>query len=105
LNVYKPVMAHNVLESIELLSDACESFTSHCATGIKPDLSKIAENLAKNLMLVTALTPHIGYDKATTIVKKAFEEDKTLREVAIALNFLSAEDFDRIVIPIEMTHP
>ncbi len=105
LNVYKPVMAHNVLESIELLSDACESFTSHCATGIKPELSKIAENLAKNLMLVTALTPHIGYDKATTIVKKAFEEDKTLREVAIALNFLSAEDFDRIVIPIEMTHP
>jgi fumarate hydratase class II len=105
LNVYKPVMAHNVLESIELLSDACNSFTIHCVNGIKPEVSKIEENLAKNLMLVTALTPHIGYDKATAIVKKAFEENKTLREVAITLNFLSSEDFDRIVIPIEMTHP
>jgi fumarate hydratase class II len=98
-------MAHNVLESIELLSDACNSFTIHCVNGIKPEVSKIEENLAKNLMLVTALTPHIGYDKATAIVKKAFEENKTLREVAITLNFLSSEDFDRIVIPIEMTHP
>jgi fumarate hydratase class II len=98
-------MAHNVLESLELLSDACDSFTIHCANGIKPEVSKIAQNLSKNLMLVTALTPHIGYDKATTIVKKAFQENKTLREIAIALNFLSAEDFDRIVIPIEMTHP
>jgi fumarate hydratase class II len=105
LNVYKPVMAHNVLESIELLSDACGSFTAHCASGIQPAREKIAENLSKNLMLVTALTPHIGYDKAATIVKRAFDEGKTLREVAVTLNILSAEDFDRIVIPIEMTHP
>jgi fumarate hydratase class II len=104
LNVYKPVMAHNVLESIELLSDACGSFTTHCASGIQPERGKIAENLSKNLMLVTALTPHIGYDKAATIVKRAFDEGKTLREVAVTLRILSAEDFDRIVIPIEMTH-
>lgn len=105
LNVYKPVMAHNVLESVELLRDACGSFTTHCASGIQPEMAKISENLSKNLMLVTALTPHIGYDTAVTIVKRAFDEGKSLREVALALQVLSEEDFDRIVVPIEMTHP
>jgi fumarate hydratase class II len=105
LNVYKPVMAHNVLESIELLSDACDSFTIHCSDGIQPEKTRIEENLAKNLMLVTALTPHIGYDTAVTIVNIAFQEGKTLRDVALALDVLSAEDFDRIVVPINMTHP
>ena len=105
LNVYKPVMVHNVIESIELLSDACDSFTTHCAIGIEPNLERIAENLSKNLMLVTALNRHIGYDKAAIIAKTAHKEGKTLREVAVALGFLSSEEFDRYVTPIEMTRP
>jgi fumarate hydratase class II len=105
LNVYKPVMVHNVIESIELLSDACDSFTTHCANGIEPNLERIAENLSKNLMLVTALNRHIGYDKAAIIAKTAHKEGKTLREVAVALGFLSPEEFDRYVTPIEMTRP
>jgi fumarate hydratase class II len=103
LNVYKPVMVHNVLESIELLSDACHSFTDHCATGIEPHLERIEENLAKNLMLVTALNRHIGYDKAAMIAKTAHKEGKTLKEAATALGFLTTEEFDRYVVPREMT--
>ncbi len=104
LNVYKPVMAHNVLESIELLSDACDSFNNHCAIGIEPHHEKINENLAKNLMLVTALNRHIGYDKAALIAKTAHKEGKTLREVGVALGFLTPEEFDKYVVPLEMTH-
>jgi fumarate hydratase class II len=105
LNVYKPVMAHNVLESIELLSDACHSFTTHCAIGIEPAQEKIDENLKKNLMLVTALNRHIGYDKAAVVAKTAHKEGKSLRDVAVSLGFLTPEQFDAYVVPIDMTHP
>jgi fumarate hydratase class II len=105
LNVYKPVMVHNVLESIELLSDACLAFNEHCAVGIEPRLDKIADNLEKNLMLVTALNRHIGYDKAAAIAKKAQKEETTLREAALALGYLSAQDYDKWVVPMDMTRP
>jgi len=102
LNVYKPLIAHNVLESIELLSDACGSFTVHCVAGLRPEFDRIAENLSNNLMLVTALTPHVGYDKAAEIAKIALATGKTLKEVSIALTNLSPEDFERIVVPLAM---
>lgn len=104
LNVYKPVMVHNVLESIELLSDACHSFNLHCANGIEPNLPVIKANLDKNLMLVTALNRHIGYDNAALIAKTAHKEGKTLREVALELNLITAEDFDKYIVPLDMTH-
>lgn len=105
LNVYKPVMVHNVLESMQLLSDACLSFNQHCAVGIEPNLETINRNLNRNLMLVTALNRHIGYDKAAKIAKTALQENKTLREVAIELGLVSAQDFDRWMNPMDMTHP
>ena len=105
LNVFKPVMVHNVLESIQLLSDAILAFTDHCASGLEPDREVIAENLNKNLMLVTALNRHIGYDGAAKIAKKAHAEGLTLKESAMALGLLSSDDFDRWVIPMEMTKP
>jgi fumarate hydratase class II len=89
LNVYKPVMVHNVLESIGLLGDACLSFEEHCAVGIEPNRPRIEENLQKNLMLVTALNRHIGYDKAAAIAKKAHKEHSTLRESDLPLAYLS----------------
>ncbi|MGB3288881.1 MAG: class II fumarate hydratase [Burkholderiaceae bacterium] len=104
LNVYKPVMVHNVLESIELLGDACLAFNDHCAVGIEPNRERIAENLEKNLMLVTALNRHIGYDKAAAIAKKAQKEKSTLREAALALGHVSAEQYDAWIKPIDMTH-
>src|SRR5690606_3306031 len=85
LNVYKPVMVHNVLESIELLGDACQAFNDHCAVGIEPNLAQIDANLEKNLMLVTALNRHIGYDRAAAIAKKAHKENLSLREAALVL--------------------
>ncbi|WP_020205554.1 class II fumarate hydratase [Cupriavidus sp. WS] len=105
LNVYKPVMVHNVLESIELIADASVAFNDHCAAGIEPNLPKIAENLDKNLMLVTALNRHIGYDKAAAIAKKAHKEGLTLKAAALALGYLSEADYARWIVPIEMTHP
>ncbi|MEO6959624.1 MAG: class II fumarate hydratase [Burkholderiaceae bacterium] len=104
LNVYKPVMVHNVLESIGLLSDACRSFNDHCAVGIEPNLEKIALNLEKNLMLVTALNRHIGYDKAASIAKKAQKEQTTLREAALALGYVTAQQYDAWIVPLDMTH-
>lgn len=104
LNVYKPVMVHNVLESIELLSDAIMSFDTHCAQGLEPNLSVINANLEKNLMLVTALNRHIGYDNAALIAKTAHKEGTTLRSAAIKLGIISADDFDKYIIPLEMTH-
>ncbi|WP_442598153.1 class II fumarate hydratase [Parapusillimonas sp. JC17] len=104
LNVYKPVMVHNVLESIELISDACLAFNDHCAVGIEPNRERIAENLDRNLMLVTALNRHIGYDKAAAIAKKAQKEGSTLREAALALGHVTAEQYDEWINPIEMTH-
>ncbi|HUH60020.1 MAG TPA: class II fumarate hydratase [Candidimonas sp.] len=105
LNVYKPVMVHNVLESIELLSDACLAFDMNCAAGIEPDLARISENLEKNLMLVTALNRHIGYDKSAAIAKKAQHDKITLREAALGLGYVSAQEYDAWIIPIDMTHP
>lgn len=105
LNVFKPVMVHNVLESIQLLSDAMLAFTDHCASGLEPDRDVIAANLNKNLMLVTALNRHIGYDNAAKIAKKAHAEGLTLKESAMALGLVSSEDFDRWVVPLEMTRP
>ncbi len=104
LNVYKPVMVHNVMESITLLSDACLAFNDHCAVGLEPNLEKIASNLAKNLMLVTALNRHIGYDKAAAIAKKAQKENTSLRVAALALGYLTEQDYDRWIIPLDMTH-
>ncbi|RQU76256.1 class II fumarate hydratase [Burkholderia cenocepacia] len=103
LNVYKPVMVHNVLESITLLADACHAFNVHCAVGIEPNLQQIDENLEKNLMLVTALNRHIGYDNAAIVAKTAHREGKSLREVANALGFVALADFDRYVVPLDMT--
>lgn len=105
LNVYKPVMAHAVLESVRLLSDAFGAFTDHCAVGIEPDRERISDNLARNLMVVTALNRHIGYDAAARIAKRAHAEGTTLREAAIASGELSAEQFDQWVVPVDMTHP
>ncbi len=103
LNVYKPVMAHNVLESLSLLGDAMAAFDRFCAAGIEPNWATIARNLDNNLMLVTALNPHIGYDNAGTIAKKALAENKTLRAAALELGLVSAEDFDAWVDPAAMT--
>ena len=105
LNVFKPVMAHAVLESIRLLADTCRSFTEHCAVGIEPNRQRIEEHLESNLMQVTALNRHIGYDKAAAIAKKAHHEGTSLREAAIASGNLTAEEFDAWVVPVDMTHP
>jgi fumarate hydratase class II len=105
LNVYKPVMVHNVLESIALLADACSAFDRYCLQGIEPNLVRINHNLEQNLMLVTALNKHLGYDVAAKIAKKALKEGLTLRQAALDLALLSAEDFDRWMVPLEMTRP
>ncbi|QEE31335.1 class II fumarate hydratase [Terriglobus albidus] len=105
LNVYKPVMLHNVLTSIELLADTSRSFCDRCAVGIEPNEKRIKEHLDYSLMLVTALNPHIGYEKAAKISLTAYREDISLREAALKLGFLSAEQFDSWVRPEEMTHP
>ncbi len=105
LNVFKPVMVHNVLESAELLADACRAFDEHCARGIEPNAARIKEHLDANLMLVTALTPHIGYEKSAKIALKAHREGLSLREAALALGDVTAEQFDAWVKPEEMTHP
>ncbi|HMB33214.1 MAG TPA: class II fumarate hydratase [Methylomirabilota bacterium] len=105
LNVFKPLIIHNVLRSILLLSDACDSFREHCAVGIEPDRKRIARHVHESLMLVTALAPHIGYDKAAEIAKHAHHKGMTLREAALALGYVSPEDFDRIVRPEAMVGP
>jgi fumarate hydratase class II len=105
LNVFKPVILHNVLTSVELLADACSSFRQRCAEGIEPDEKRIKEHLDHSLMLVTALNPHIGYEKAAKISLTAYHEDISLREAALRLGFLTAEEFDAWVRPEDMTHP
>ena len=105
LNVYKPVMAHNVLESIDLLADACAAFEAHCARGIEPDLERIGAHLDANLMLVTALNRHVGYDRAAQIAKKALREGLSLRAAAIASGHVSEEEYARWVVPAAMTRP
>ena len=105
LNVYKPVMVHAVLESIRLVADACQAFNDGCAVGLEPNSARIEANLASNLMQVTALNPHIGYDKAAAIAKKAHKEGLTLREAAVASEELTEEQFDAWVVPADMTRP
>jgi fumarate hydratase, class II len=105
LNVFKPVIIHNLMHSIGLLSDACRSFTKYCATGIEPNRERLKKYVNESLMLVTALSPHIGYDKAAKVAKKAHAEGKTLREACVELGFLKGAEFDRIVRPEKMLGP
>jgi fumarate hydratase class II len=105
LNVFKPVIIYNVLQSVRLLADACRSFDEHCAHGIEPNRPVIDRYLQESLMLVTALNPHIGYDNAAKVAKKAHQEGTTLREAAVSLGLLSGEDFDRFVRPEQMIAP
>jgi fumarate hydratase class II len=105
LNVYKPVMLHNVLESAALLADACHAFNDHCAVGIEPNEKVINEHLQNSLMLVTALNPHIGYERSAEIALKAYREEKSLKEAAAELGYVNEDDFDKWVKPEEMTRP
>src|ERR671936_7873 len=105
LNVYKPLIIHAFLQSVRLLTDGCRSFEEHCARGIEPDAARVADLVARSLMLVTSLSPHIGYDRAAEIAKKAHREGTTLREAALALGYVSAEDFDRWVRAERMIGP
>ncbi len=104
LNVFKPVIIHNFLHSVRLLADSCHSFTQYCAVGIQANKERIQSYVENSLMLVTALNPIIGYDKAAKISKKAYQENISLREAALALGYLSAEEFDSVVRPEKMTH-
>ena len=105
LNVCKPVIIYNFCNSIDLLTDACDRFREFCVEGIEPDYEQIQNHLNNSLMLVTALNPIIGYDKAAQVAKKALKERSTLREAVVSLGFMSAEEFDAAVVPDEMTHP
>jgi fumarate hydratase, class II len=105
LNVYKPVMLHNVLESITLLSDAIHSFDERCARGVEPIEKNIRDHVEQSLMLVTALNPHIGYEKSAKIALAAHRENLSLRDAAIRSGFVTAEQFDEWVRPEQMTHP
>ncbi len=105
LNVFQPLIVHNVLQSLRLLADGLDSFDRHCARGIEPVRERITELLDRSLMLVTALNPHIGYERSAEIAKKAHREGTTLRAAALALGYVSAEQFDEWVRPRDMTHP
>ncbi|HOJ08841.1 MAG: class II fumarate hydratase [Ignavibacterium sp.] len=105
LNVFKPVIIFNVLNSIRLISDACESFTDHCVVGIEANIINIKKHLENSLMLVTALNPHIGYDNAAKVAKKAHKENTTLKQAAIELGLLTSEKFDEVVRPEKMVGP
>ena len=105
LNVFKPLIIHNLLQSLRLLADGMHSFDRHCVRGIEANRQRIAELLERSLMLVTALTPHIGYERAAHIAKQAHKDGSTLKQAAIALGYVTTEDFDRWVVASEMTHP
>ena len=105
LNVFKPLIAHNFLQSVRLLADGMSSFEAHCVRGIEANRQRIGELLERSLMLVTALTPHIGYDRAAEIAKRAHHEGSTLRQAALALGYVSAADFDQWVRPEDMVRP
>ena len=105
LNVFKPVMINAFLQSARLLGDACQAFNDNCAIGIEPNQARIDEHLKNSLMLVTALNPHIGYDNAAKIAKKAHAEGASLKETAVALGILTEEQFDEWVVPASMTGP
>jgi fumarate hydratase class II len=102
LNTYRPVIVHNLLQSVALLTDACRSFTEHCIVGLEPNRPRLRELVERSLMLVTALSPRLGYDRAATVAHKAHAEGKTLREVCLELGCLSGEEFDRLVRPEAM---
>jgi fumarate hydratase class II len=105
LNVYKPVIIYNFLQSVRLLSDTCRMFNRYCAVGIEPNWERLRQYVEQSLMLVTALNPYIGYDNAARIAKYAYQTGKTLKEAAVELGLLSAEEFDRIVRPEAMVRP
>lgn len=105
LNVFMPVIGYNLLQSIRLLADACNSFNDNCAVGIEPNREKIDHFLHNSLMLVTALNRKIGYENAAKVAKTAFKENKTLKQVAVELNLLSESEFDEWVKPHEMVAP
>ena len=105
LNVFKPLICHNLLQSVRLLADACRSFREHCVAGIEPNHGRIRQHLENSLMLVTALAPNLGYDRAAAIAKRAHETGMTLREAALALGHVTAEEFDRLVRPEHMVGP
>ncbi|GAB3463615.1 class II fumarate hydratase [Massilia terrae] len=105
LNVFKPMIAHNFLQSCRLLADGMRSFDEHCARGIEPNRKRIGELMEQSLMLVTALAPHIGYDRAAQIAKTAQHNDLTLRQAALQSGFVNEEQFDQWIVPIEMTRP
>jgi fumarate hydratase class II len=105
LNVFKPVLAYNLLQSIRLLADSAASFAEHCVEGIEPDRARIRAYVEQSLMLVTALSPHIGYDRAAGVAKKAHQDGGTLKDAAIALGYVSADEFDRWVRPADMLAP
>jgi fumarate hydratase class II len=105
LNVFKPVIVFNNLQSIKLLGDAAVSFTDNCVVGIEPNMERIDQLMKSSLMLVTALNPHIGYDNAAKVAKKAHAENTTLEEAAVALGLLTSSQFAEWVRPEEMTHP
>jgi fumarate hydratase class II len=102
LNVFRPLIAHNFLQSVRLLADGLRSFNAHCAIGIEPKRARIAELVSRSLMLVTALNPHIGYDKAAAIAKRAHQQGSSLREAALASGYVTAEQFDAWVRPENM---
>jgi fumarate hydratase class II len=105
LNVFKPVLIYNLMQSMRLLADAARSFTDNCVVGITPNKERIAKLVGESLMLVTALNPHIGYDNAAKVAKKAHAENKTLKQAALELGVLTAADFDRLIKPADMVHP
>jgi fumarate hydratase class II len=105
LNVFKPMIIHNFLQSARLLADGMKSFDEHCAKGIEPNRARIGELMERSLMLVTALAPHIGYDRAAQIAKKAQHEGTTLKQAALQLGFVSEPDFDNWIVPLAMTRP
>ena len=102
LNVFKPVIIHTLLQSVRLLTDGCDSFREHCVEGMEPDAQRMREHLDNSLMLVTALNPVIGYDKAAEIAKKAYAEGTSLRQAALALGYLDEQAFDQAVRPEAM---
>lgn len=105
LNVFKPVIISNVLQSMRLLADSCVSFTDNCIVGIQANKAKIEEYLQQSLMLVTCLNPHIGYDNSAKAAKKAFDENISLKEACVSLGLLTSEKFDEIVRPEKMLGP
>ena len=105
LNVFRPVIAYNIIQSLRLLTDSCDSFRKNCVDGILPNEKRIDNNLHNSLMLVTALNPHIGYDKAAEVAKKAHDENTSLKESIVSLGYMSEDEFDSLIDPKNMIAP